>query len=48
MQTNIEAAGQSLPDGQTMKVNFSNVEANVNKDGNLTSLHSELMQNMQE
>ena len=26
MQTNIEAAGQSLPDGQTMKVNFSNVE----------------------
>lgn len=37
MQTNIEAAGQSLPDGQTMKVNFSNVEANVNKDGNLTS-----------
>ena len=27
MQTNIEAAGQSLPDGQTMKVNFSNVEA---------------------
>lgn len=37
MQTNIEAAGQSLPDGQTMKVNFSNVEAKVNKDGNLTS-----------
>ena len=46
MQTNIEAAGQSLPDGQTMKVNFSNVEAKVNKDGNLTSLHSRLTQNM--
>ncbi len=37
MQTNIEASGQSLPDGQTMQVNFSNVEAKVNKDGVLTS-----------
>lgn len=37
MQTNIEASGQTLPDGQTMQVNYSNVEAKINKDGHLTS-----------
>lgn len=37
MNTNMEAAGQSLGDGEAMKVNYANIVANVDKDGVLTS-----------
>lgn len=36
MTANMEAGGGALPEGQTMTINYSNIVANVDKDGYLT------------